>query len=154
MKPLFWISLSGFLLGIAGLIGNVVTGFSLTRQVAADSDLHLTIALSSVALVIFSGMGLVFASQRRLSLLQEKTLLTKQSESPHLGLLSEKRSQAVYFSIFVMICCVINLVSGTISQAGRFPLIHGLFGFLLVGLSVMTLSFWIRLALKLEGYLK
>ncbi|MDB5037571.1 MAG: hypothetical protein JWQ35_1099 [Bacteriovoracaceae bacterium] len=149
MKILFWISVALLLLGLLGIFMNIYTGLFLTKNQAAESDFHLIVALISVGVMVIGSIGLIQSSQKLLSESQEKILLSKKQSSGGLLLSGERRSKAVSASIFLIVCCVINLISGTISQAGRFPLIHGLFGFVLAGLAIAASIAWISFGLSL-----
>lgn len=149
MKLLLGLSLLLLSLGILGVASNIYTGLFLSRMLAAESDFHLTIALSSVASLIIGCLGLIRGSDLALKKQQERILLSANKEQRSLATLSHERSRAVSQSLFLIVCCVINLISGTISQSGRFPLVHGLFGFALGALALGALIFWSIFVLRL-----
>jgi hypothetical protein len=146
MKSFFWIAYIALIIGFAGVVANVFTGFGLTRQADAEANLHLTIALSAVAILILSSIGLIRVSQKEIDALQEKMVVEKKDASQSIVSMNDTRSRAVYLSLFLIVCCVINLISGTISQSGRFPIVHGLFGFTLLGLAIGSLILWVQVA--------
>ncbi len=154
MKVLLWIFRLFFVLGVFGIFGNVYTGLSLSKDAAAASDFHLTVALASIVLLVVASLGNIQISQQLLGALQERVLLSKKKSPSGLEILTNARTKAVSFSIFMIVCCVINVISGTVSQTGRFPLIHGVFGFSLLGLAVTTLTFWTYFFVRLFGFEK
>lgn len=146
MKSGFWISFAIFCLGLIGVFGNVLTGFGLTKETGENADTHLTIALATVGSLILGSIGLIRTSRSLTNAMQERLALSKTEATQRVVSTTEHRLRSVYISLSVIICSIINLISGTISQSGRFPIVHGFFGFGLLALTIASIVFWTQVA--------
>jgi hypothetical protein len=142
MRGFIWSSLVLLLLGTLGIFANIYLGFGLTRDTAAQADLHLTCALASVSFLILGSVGLIQSSKKQLLL-----RLRQGSEEGHE--LQDLRQRCLSLALVGIAVAILSMITGTISQAGRFPLVHGLIGFALAGLSFATIYLWINLARRI-----
>lgn len=124
MKPkafIFWI------IGLSGLIGlgiNVWQGWQLSHQTESESSGHLSVGLLSLFALWTGLLGLIVTSR----------LSAKTSE----------RAKALAPSLGAFILSVLSLISGTISHAGTFPLLHGILGISLFLTSMVSIFHWLN----------
>lgn len=146
MKPGFIISLIGLVLALVLSCMNLFSGFELSNNSHADPQFHLLRALGMLSAAILSSSGLIFFSHKWLD--QKSKALMFSGKSPDAKLFA-MRSAAVLPAIIVILLSVLSLISGTISHAGRLPLLHAALGF---GVSIgilVSLGFWIKLFVRL-----
>ncbi len=144
MKTQFWISLLLLAVGFLGAAANILTGLGLSQEENSGATQHLSTALISVFCLIAGGFLSIYASKKILFLANQRVLLSSQNEesTPHLLMLTAIRQRALYFSLLVIVFSLTNLITGTFSHAGQFPLVHAILGFALAALSLISLILW------------
>jgi hypothetical protein len=150
VKPAFLLSLFLIVLSILGFIYNIFAGFDLTKSADLSPDNHLVLGLLSYGFSIIAQMGAIFFSSKLLFDKNKSHVLSSggESDSP-LQILSAERQFAVWHSLVVIVLGLVSVITGTISHAGRQPLIHIVFGFLLVIFSAHTFVKWSAFMKKL-----
>lgn len=144
----FWASQVFISLGLLGVLSNIYSGFILTGTQDLDPTSHLTVALLSTALMAI-GAGLSIATSRRTLDRAVQVLMTRTSEVPvELKVIADMRQKGIFYSSLLLVIALGNILTGTFSRAGHFPLIHSLLGFGLAAVAISCLVHWIRFALK------
>lgn len=131
-------------LGFLGCLTNIVLGFGLTKDMAAASDQHLSVALLSLFFLFAGGIGAIRFSKIYLESLEGDAL----KKSTNLKDLQVLRQKAVTPTITIFVILTLSLISGTISQSGRFPLVHGLLGFSATFVTLLAIWHWVCLTRK------
>ncbi|MBN8462821.1 MAG: hypothetical protein J0M01_08395 [Dechloromonas sp.] len=151
MRMSLWIGLIFVLLGTLGIFFNIYLGFGLTGiTVNNTANLHLSFALSSVFFLIVGSIFLIRGSRDLLFDIQRHSLAEKTFNKNKLSALQELRQKSLSLALLGIAASVLSLITGTISQTGRFPLVHGLIGFALAGISFSALYLWIQLIRRMN----
>lgn len=146
-----WLSLIAITVGTGAVLFNVYLGFALTKDMAAASDQHLTVGLLGIGFLAVGVVGSVYSSKSLLNEAQKRKLLLGDSSGGSLSNLDQVRQKLVNLGISAVALMLLSLITGTISQTGRFPLVHGLVGFSVAGVCVFTIIAAINLASALKN---
>lgn len=148
MRASIFISIVLLAVGFIGSLANIFLGFGLSKNSSADSDQHLVIALGSLFFVVIGGIAAIRFSKIYLQSF-EQDVLSPESTPEHSRLtplqklkrLQEQRQNALNLVLVAFVILVLSLISGTISQSGRFPIVHGILG---IGLALTLFNSIIR----------
>lgn len=132
----FWVLLLfSFLLSV----GNILSGLALAEHSSQLAQWHLIRAIFMVALGIISSAALIFLTQKR----QDQILKSILLRDPKARLTPPKEMKIVHAASFGLILLLLmGLLSGSTATAGRFPLLHSVFGFAVVALFMGNLFLW------------
>jgi len=141
MNLCFWLGLLSLTLAELGFAANIYSGFTLTQTINDDSTRHLTIALSSICFLVLGSVLVLMGSKRRLEE-SLKTLLRVEAVDPRAQIILQAREAATSATIVSGVIAIFSLISGTISQSGRFPWIHGASGIVLTATNLWLIGQW------------
>ena len=151
MRASLWLGLIFVLLGTCGIFFNIYLGFGLTGiTVNNTANLHLSVALGSVFFLIVGSVSLIRGSRDLLFDIQKHSLTEKTFDKNLLAQLQELRQKSLSLALLGIAAAVLSLITGTVSQTGRFPLVHGLIGFALAGISFSAVFLWIQLIRRMN----
>jgi len=140
-----WIGLTLLALAAVGFVYNIFLGFGLTKSSGLAPDQHLSAALIANGVALVANILLIKVSHTYLKHLTFFLANSKaESNIEFFDETRETRQKAVWNSLIVIVLGLVSLVTGTISHAGRFPLIHIVFGIALVALAFITIFWWVQ----------
>ncbi len=130
-----------FLLGLSllGTVINTVLGFELAGSSRMPPETHLIVGFTSSALYIVAFIVLLMASKQRL---ETKALLAETHASDTIERMSRARESCLLPSFVTLGLFIVGLITGTLSDGGTFPLVHGAVGLGTLGLSAYLLWVW------------
>lgn len=137
-------TLAGILLlfvSIAGCLGNMVSGFFLAQEASSLDQLHLILAFISLGAAGIGTVLLVRASEK----VFESLLQSQEATRERLDHLQGLKQKAFYLSLTAVGLAVLSLITGSLSHAGEWPLIHIILGVALVGSLILSLLEWRKL---------
>lgn len=140
MKFAFLLSLSGLILAFFLSVLNLFSGFELSRSPSLDSQYHLVRAILMLILGLTASAGLIYTSQGLVDRISKAIILAGKEIPPDL---IRSRSTAIPGTISIILLCVLSMVSGSLANAGRFPILHALLGFGLCINFLIGFIFWI-----------
>jgi hypothetical protein len=148
MRSSFIIFIIALGFGLFGTLLNIYLGFGLTKEMNIASDQHLTIALFSLFFTILGGIGTIRFSKIYLESYELELLKPQTSENTALQKFKRmqilrNKANTLVLSAFVIL--LLSVISGTISQSGRFPLVHGLLGISLSVVLISSITRWIQI---------
>lgn len=151
MKDRAYVVGLAFLFGGLVLIGfNINSGLNLSADSEYSAEFHLIRALGILFSITLGTLLLMRASSRYFQAVAGSLLDSDKQED--LGGLSKLRSQAFGAGLGMILLSIVSLITGTISHAGSFPFLHGVLGFGISVLVILSLALWVQLGVRLDRY--
>lgn len=125
--------------GFALTAFNIILGLKLSWNHADNSELHLISAIIIVVSNLIGCFGLIAFTKRQM---EEVALKGKVKDLQNLA---KNREACIRISLLVIGISIISLITGTASQAGEIPWIHGVLGFALFISSLVCIYRWLLL---------
>lgn len=129
-SALSWLALFFLLIASLFVTMNIFSGLALVDRDVGQAEWHLLRGISIVVCSIFGNLILLKKWQTH----KEQQALRSEIVHQVPGL-----SQ---MAIATLVVSIISLITGTISNPGSFPLLHGVLGFSLVALVLSTTLSW------------
>ena len=130
------------------VVANIVSGFVLSSSADTSPTLHLILALGSLALGIISHFVLLQKSQRQL----EEWAISGFLEDSNRETIRQSLKQAQANGFVSLAILLISIITGTIAQAGKWPIVHIIIGCLLAYWFIRTFILWWKF--QMESYPK
>lgn len=147
MKLSYLIGLGLLALSFVLSVLNLISGIQLSQTTSAPADGHFLRALISLGTAVAGQITLLVSSQNWIEELVSH--LQKSEEKVQSWRLMRQSVLPWVFGHFVVVLTAI--ITGTVSYAGSFPLVHGIIGIALIGVALTALVIWIRFAIQLTN---
>ena len=133
-----------WILALGGALANGIVGFFLSQNPRANSELHLIIGFATAAFILL-GLFMILA--------QSKQAIERRvaASTGDLKILSHKRETSLLPSFLSFGLCTLGLITGTLSDGGTFPLVHGAIGISTAAATALALFRWRSLAKSLDS---
>jgi len=122
------------------LAANLLTGILLSQSSETSPIVHLLLALGSLFLGLLSHFLLIKQGQRKLELLATQSGLDSKIRED-VRLLNKGAQASGFVSLSFL---VVSLITGTLAQAGQWPLVHIIAAVAIITFSSQTLIRWVR----------
>ncbi|TVQ77668.1 MAG: hypothetical protein EA369_08775 [Bradymonadales bacterium] len=144
MRLGFFIGLTILVFSFVLSVLNLVSGLQLSQSMSASAEGHFIRAILALSTALIGQCSLLVSSQTWLEDLGIQQLADMDRARAD-------RQMALAYSFAHLITVVAAVITGTISYAGSFPIVHGILGFALTIVGLISLSFWVILSLRLSN---